>query len=60
MLPPRLDVLVSTSGDWPVTITDSATPAGDICRLMAIVWPTSSSTPVRVAVLKPCRVVVIL
>ena len=60
MLPPRLDVLVSTRGDWPVTITVSATPDGDICKLVTTVCPTSSSIPSRVAVLKPRSCVVIL
>ncbi len=59
MLVPRLDVVVSMRGACAETVTDSATPAGVICRLTLTVCPTSSSTPVRVAALKPWSSVVI-
>jgi hypothetical protein len=52
-LPPSLDVVVSMSGASPLTVTDSATPAGAICRLTTAVWPSRSSTA-RVAPVKPC------
>jgi hypothetical protein len=52
MLPPSVDVVVSISGASPLTVSVSATPAGDICRLRTPVCPTSNSTA-RAMELKP-------
>ena len=39
----RLEFVVSTSGASPVTVTDSCTVDGAICRFSTAVWPISSS-----------------
>ncbi len=53
-LPPRLEVVTFSSGASAVTVTVSCTVDGAIWRLTLAVWPTSSCTPVRVTVVKPC------
>jgi hypothetical protein len=59
-LPPTEEFFMSTSGASPVTVTDSCTVEGDICRSSVAVWPTSSVTPVRAMVAKPGSSAVIL
>ena len=44
LVPIRLDV-DSTSGDWPVTVSVSATPASCRVRLRVISCPTVIVTP---------------
>ncbi len=51
---PTEDVVVSTSGAWPLTVTDSSRPAADICRFTTAVCPTSSDVE-RVTVENPDR-----
>ena len=54
MLPPIEEVATSRSGASAVTVTVSWRVDGFSCTSIAAVWPTSSDTPARVIVVKPC------
>ncbi len=49
------ELLTSTTGDSPVTVTVSASLATDIRRSIVIVCPTGNRTPSRMMVVNPCR-----
>jgi hypothetical protein len=51
--PDRLDFLVSTSGDSPVTVTVSCSVATFIVKLIATDSLTAIRNPSRMTVLKP-------